>query len=93
MEKEERVLHFDLIQDSSQEKTLSYRQPAERCFLHWVELKYRISKATPRVTHFFQQNHTYSQKDKPPNSVTLCGPSIQTHEFIGAKPTYTTIPT
>lgn len=33
-----------------------------------------------------QQGHTYSNQDTPPNSVTPCGLSIQTHESMGPKP-------
>jgi hypothetical protein len=28
----------------------------------------KISKPTPTLTHFLQQNHTYSNKVTPPNS-------------------------
>ena len=30
----------------------------------------RVSKASPTVTHFLQQNHTYSNKATPPTSAT-----------------------
>ena len=33
-----------------------------------------------------KQDHTYSNKSIPPNSATPYGPSIQTHESMGAKP-------
>ena len=49
---------------------------------HWAELEHRTSKPTLTVTHFLQ-GHT--SKDTPPNSVTTCGPSIQTGESGGAK--------
>jgi hypothetical protein len=59
---------------------------------HWVELEhtYEISKPTSRVTHFFQQGHTYSNKAIPPNRATSYGPSIQTHECMGAIASLTT---
>ena len=38
---------------------------------------------TSTVICFQQQGHTYSNKIIPPNSATLYGPSIQTHESMG----------
>ena len=43
---------------------------------HWVELEHRTSKPKPRMTHFFQQGHKYSNKAIPPNNVTFFGLSI-----------------
>jgi hypothetical protein len=40
------------------------------------------SKFAPTVTHFLQ-GHTYFNNTTPPNSATLYGASIQTHESIG----------
>jgi hypothetical protein len=55
-----------------------------RSLPHWVELEHRTSKLTPTVAHFLRQGHTHSNKAIPPNSVTPCGLSIQTHESMGA---------
>jgi hypothetical protein len=49
----------------------------------------RLSKPTSTVTHFLPQGHIYFNKATPPNSITLCGPSFQTHKFMGAKPIQT----
>ena len=51
-----------------------------------------ISKSAPTMTHFLQQGHTCSNKVTSPNSATLYGPSIQTHESMGAIPIQTTSP-
>ena len=51
-----------------------------------MELEQKTSKPTPTVKQFLQQGHTYSNKDTHPNSVTPCGPCIQTRESMGAKP-------
>ena len=45
------------------------------------------------MTHFLQEEHTYSSKTKPPNSATPYGPNIQTHESMGAKSIQTTTET
>ena len=44
--------------------------------LNWAGLQ--VSKPTPTVTHFLQQDHTYSKKATPPNSATLWTKHIQT---------------
>jgi hypothetical protein len=45
-----------------------------------------VPKAQPSSGTLSPTKHTYSQKETPPNSVTPCGPSIQTHKSMGAKP-------
>jgi hypothetical protein len=48
------------------------------------------SQCPSLLTHFLQQNHTYSIKATPSNSVSPYGSSIQTHESEGSflfKPT------
>jgi hypothetical protein len=71
LEKEMRVLH------------LCQRAARRLSLLHWAELEHRTLKPALRMTYFLQQGHTYFKKDTPPNSVTLCGLSIQTHESMG----------
>jgi hypothetical protein len=68
LEKELRVLHLDL------KSTRKY------WLLPWAELNHRTSEPTPKVTHFLQQGHTYSNKNTPPNS-TPCRPIIQTQIY------------
>jgi hypothetical protein len=65
LKKEWRVLHLD--------PTIARRRLP---LLHWVELEQRISKPIPTVTYLLQQDHTYSNKNTSPNSVTSHGPSI-----------------
>jgi hypothetical protein len=67
---------------------LIWRQSRKLSLPQWVELSIHI-KAHP-LTHFLQQGHTYSNKYTPPNYITLCGTSIQTHDSMGAKPIQTT---
>jgi hypothetical protein len=49
-----------------------------------------VLKPTSTVTHFFQQDHTYSNKVISPNSATAHEPSIQVHESMENKPIQTT---
>lgn len=44
---------------------------------------YEISKPAHKLTHFFQQGHTYSNIVIPPNIATSCRPGIQTHKSMG----------
>jgi hypothetical protein len=46
------------------------------------QLGLRVLKLTPTVTHFFHQNHTYSNKATPPNSATPWARYIQTLKDI-----------
>jgi hypothetical protein len=55
MQEELRVLHLVLKADR---RRLDIPQAAGR----------RVSEPNPKVTHFLQQDHTYSKKAKPPNS-------------------------
>lgn len=76
-----RVLYLDL---GSQEGTVFCRQPAggsDSTLVGIANLKaHRHSDALPPT------RPPYSNKATPPNSATPCGPSIQTHECIEAKP-------
>lgn len=48
-------------------------------------LSFQDLKAHTLVLYLFQQNHTYySKKTTSPNSITPCGPRIQTHDSVGA---------
>ena len=38
----------------------------------------RVSKTTPKVTHFLKQGHTHSNKTTPPNRATPWAKRIQT---------------
>ena len=49
------------------------------------------SKSDSTVTHFLQQGYAYSNKTVLPNSATLYGPYIQTHESMGTLPMQATI--
>lgn len=62
----------------------------------WAELKHRKPQnhphrgtLPPSRPYIFLQDHMYS-KITPPNSTTSCGPSIQTHHSMGAKPIQST---
>jgi hypothetical protein len=69
LKKEWRVLHLDLTA-TKRDLVLCKRQGG--------------GKLSPAMTHFLQQDHTYFNKDTPPNSVTPYGPDIQKHESMSA---------
>ena len=52
-------------------------------------LKIFPSGELPPRPHTLQEGHTHSKKATPPNSAIPYGPSIQTHESVGAKPIHT----
>ena len=45
---------------------------------------------TPTVTHFLQQDHTYSNRSTLPSIIILHEPNIPTHEPVGVIPIQTT---
>ena len=78
LEKELRVLHLDPMTAEG------------NCHSRASLSIYETSKSTSTVTHFLKQGHTHSNKATSPSSATLYGPSIQTHESMGAIPTRAT---
>jgi hypothetical protein len=54
-----------------------------------ILVRLETSKPTSTVIHFLQQGHTNSNNATPPNSASPYGPSIYTHESMGAIPTQT----
>jgi hypothetical protein len=79
LEEETRALHLDLEAAKRRLSSILGRTYAQE-----------TPKPMPRVTHVFHQGYIYSNKVTPPNSATPCGPSIQTHESMGAKLIQTT---
>ena len=74
LEKQLRILHLD-------------PQAAGDCVPHWAWFEHKeTSKPALTVTYFLKQGHTWSKKAIPPNIATFYGPSIQTHESVGAIP-------
>ena len=68
-----RVLHFDL------------KAIEGDWILHWAELEHRRLKAHPHLDALPPKGHPM-QEGHTPNSSTLYGPNVQTHESIGAIP-------
>jgi hypothetical protein len=81
LEKELRVLHLDPMEDR---RGLSSAGRMEGLFLPGQSLSTGkdIQGPPPTVTHFLQQDHTYSNKAIPSNSANSYGPRTQTNELI-----------
>jgi hypothetical protein len=69
LDKELRVLYLDLKAGKKQPPSFALDRAGTKDF-----------KVYPTEKCFLQQDHTYFNKDTPPNSVTLHSPDIQTHE-------------